>query len=135
MSSLQSILDERPDILYPAHGPPIIGAEACHAKLSHYLSHRLERERQIVDALRSDTLGGRGDVASIVRVVYRTEGEGVWRAAERPVMSHLVKLERDGKVKRTTKAADGCSEVWELTGKSGDDGGEGGRREQARAVL
>lgn len=124
MQSLQSILSERPDILYPAHGPPIIGAEACHAKLSHYLTHRLERERQIVDALRSD-LGGRGDVASIVRAVYRAEGERVWRAAERPVLSHLIKLEKDGRVRKEG------DDLWVLIGRADASEALGGRTQAA----
>jgi len=51
MKSLKKLQAIEPTILYPAHGPQILGADACHAHISTYIKHRQEREDSIVRAL------------------------------------------------------------------------------------
>jgi len=79
--------------IYPGHGPVIENAQA---KITQYLEHRLERERQILDELS----GGAKTVPAIVRSIYRAYPENLHAAAGQSVMSHLIKLERERRVAR-----------------------------------
>jgi hypothetical protein len=65
------------------------------------LTHRLLREQAIMKKL-SD---GPADTAAIVKKLYRGLNPHLFKAAERSVLAHLIKLEGDGKA-----AHDG--EVW-----------------------
>ena len=97
LSSLQRILDLRPARLLPAHGPAIDDPEAV---LRAYIQHRVDREAQVIEALRA----GDRDPATIVRRVYRGLKESLVRLAEESVESHLVKLEREGRVRHDANA-------------------------------
>jgi glyoxylase-like metal-dependent hydrolase (beta-lactamase superfamily II) len=93
LASLEKLLAEAPGRIYPAHGPAIDDGPA---KLREYLAHRRARERQILAALR------RVDrIAEIVKIVYAAYPEALHAAAGQSVASHLVKLEREGRVRRT----------------------------------
>ena len=93
LASLQRVLDLRPERLLPAHGPPIDNPADV---LRAYIEHRLEREAQVLDALRA----GDRDPGSIVRRVYRGLKDSFVPLAEESVEAHLVKLEREGRVRR-----------------------------------
>lgn len=51
MMSLKTLLALKPSVLYPAHGPHLPNREASTKHLSEYITHRQEREDQIVDLL------------------------------------------------------------------------------------
>ena len=53
MTSLKTLLALKTSILYPAHGPAIVGRDECAAHISEYITHRQEREDQIVSLLQS----------------------------------------------------------------------------------
>lgn len=83
--------------LYPAHGPTIFnGREA----LEGYLSHRLEREDQIVQLLgkpREDGSGASGStpewtIPALVSTLYSNYPETLYPAAARGLFLHLRKL-------------------------------------------
>ena len=93
MHSLDRLLAEEPTVIYPAHGPKI---EDGSGKIREYIAHRLEREKQILEALAA----GCEDIASIVKRVYAAYPEALHAAAGSTVSSHLVKLEREGQVRR-----------------------------------
>lgn len=99
MASLARLRAEAPRRIYPAHGPRI---EQGVAKLDEYIAHRGERERQIVEALAA----GLEDVPAMVRRIYVGYPESLFAAAGQSVIAHLVKLEREGRVRRD-EAADG----------------------------
>jgi len=63
MASLERLLEEEPTRIYPAHGPCI---EQGTAKIREYIDHRLERNRQILDALDQ----GAALPMEIVEIVY-----------------------------------------------------------------
>jgi glyoxylase-like metal-dependent hydrolase (beta-lactamase superfamily II) len=94
LRSLERLLEEAPERIYPAHGPVI--PDGC-AKLREYLAHRQERERQIVSALQSD---GVESIPAVVAIVYAAYPKQLHAAAGQSVASHLVKLEREGRVQR-----------------------------------
>jgi glyoxylase-like metal-dependent hydrolase (beta-lactamase superfamily II) len=79
--------------IYPGHGPVIENAKA---KIQQYLDHRLERERQILAELSA----GPKTIPAMVRSIYREYPENLYAAAGQSVESHLIKLEREGRVAR-----------------------------------
>jgi len=91
MDSLERILAENPHEIYPAHGPRIKNGTQ---KIEEYLSHRRDREQQVLDALAA----GDQDAMTMVRRIYVGYPESLYSAAAQSVTSHLKKLERDGRV-------------------------------------
>ena len=69
-------------ILLGGHGPAV---GAPRAKIDEYLSHRLERERDILAAVR----GGASSPAAIVARVYTDVHPKMHALAERAVLAHL----------------------------------------------
>jgi len=78
--------------IYPGHGNVI---DTPAEKLAYYLAHRLEREEQIVAELRA----GERTVMDMVRSIYAEYPERLHRSAAQSVTSHLIKLEREGRVR------------------------------------
>jgi endoribonuclease LACTB2 len=112
MASLNLYLGKQPAILYPAHGPTINGSSECQQTISTYITHRQQREDQIVSILGTHKTEGM-TAREIVEMVYEGLGEGTWAIAIRPVGSHLRKLQGDGRVEK--RAVEG-EEVWRLLG-------------------
>jgi glyoxylase-like metal-dependent hydrolase (beta-lactamase superfamily II) len=94
MASLECLLEEAPERIYPAHGPVIADGRA---KLREYLAHRRERDVQILAALGHE---GVDTIPAIVEIVYAAYPKQLHAAAGQSVASHLVKLEREGRVER-----------------------------------
>jgi glyoxylase-like metal-dependent hydrolase (beta-lactamase superfamily II) len=105
MRSLKRMQELAPRALYPGHGPVVLNAAA---KLQEYVGHRAEREQQIIDAMTS----GAGTIAAIVGVVYADYPADVHALAGRSVLAHLLKLESEGRAKRSRKTDDA---QWELS--------------------
>ena len=97
LASLRRILDLEPARLLPAHGPVIDDPGRV---LRHYIEHRLEREAQVLDALR---VGDRTPEAIVARV-YRGLAAARAALARESVEAHLVKLEREGRARREAGA-------------------------------
>lgn len=97
LASLERVLALEPARLLPAHGPIIDDPGTL---LRRYIKHRLEREAQIVDAMR------KGDTTpdAITARVYRALEASRLPMARQGVLSHLVKLERDRRVRRDAEA-------------------------------
>jgi glyoxylase-like metal-dependent hydrolase (beta-lactamase superfamily II) len=80
-------------VIFGGHGPAIGNP---YAKLDDYISHRLERERNILRAVRE----GATTPKDIVARVYTDVSPKAHAMAERAVMAHLEKLAEDGFVSR-----------------------------------
>lgn len=106
MASLQRVLSQEPGRIYPAHGPCI---EDGPAKLREYIAHRQDRENQILSAMGT----GVQRVPDIVAVVYAAYPKALHPAAGQSVASHLLKLEREGRVRRG-EGADPVHAEWNL---------------------
>ena len=78
-------------VIYPGHGPRI---ERAREKIEEYISHRRERESQVLQALR----GGAVTPESIRAEVYPDLEPGLEWAAEGSVRAHLRKLTDEGRV-------------------------------------
>jgi endoribonuclease LACTB2 len=92
MDSLRRL--QRLDIqrIYPAHGPVI---DTPAALIQEYIDHRLERERQILEALAE----GRVTIPEMVEKIYADVSPALHPVAANSVHSHLKKLARDGRVR------------------------------------
>jgi len=97
LQSLQRLIDLEPARLLPAHGPVIDDPLEV---LRGYIAHRLEREAQILDALRA----GASDPPAIVTRVYRGLKASLAALAAESVEAHLIKLEREGRARRDAEA-------------------------------
>lgn len=95
MLSLKKILEIKPKTIYPGHGPVISDPIE---RLEYYISHREERERQIVEALKSGP--AKKSPMDIVKIVYTETSEDLYPAAAKNVIHHLEKLVKEGKVKQ-----------------------------------
>lgn len=91
MASLEKLLGESPNRIYPAHGPCIADGVS---KLQEYIAHREQREQEILAALAD----GRHTIPEIVSLVYAAYPESLHPAARMSVCSHLLKLRREGRV-------------------------------------
>lgn len=89
LASLERVLALNPVRIFPAHGPVI---DAPATLLRSYIAHRLKREDQIIEALRS---GDRSPEVIAGRLYSKLRDELRARAVE-TVTAHLKKLERDG---------------------------------------
>ena len=78
-------------VIFGGHGPAIA---IPYAKIEEYISHRLEREQNILQAVRDGALTTR----EIVARVYTDVSPKAHAMAERAVLAHLEKLEADGLV-------------------------------------
>jgi len=76
-------------VLFGGHGPAIA---TPYQKIDEYIAHRLERERNILDTVRS----GITDPKDIVAHVYTDVSPKAHGMAERAVIAHLEKLHDDG---------------------------------------
>jgi glyoxylase-like metal-dependent hydrolase (beta-lactamase superfamily II) len=100
LASLDLVAEVEPAVLYPGHGP-IVDDPA--ARIAEYREHRLGRERQVIDALKS----GCTSIAEIVERLYADVPRHLHAQAGRNVQAHLMKLEDEG---RAQPRADG----WQL---------------------
>lgn len=111
MESLERLLAENPGRIYPAHGPCI---EDGPAKIREYLAHRRERDGQILDAMAT----GAAEIPAIVEIVYAAYPKALHAAAGQSVASHLLKLEREGRVRREGAGQSATADRWYRTDAS-----------------
>lgn len=90
LASLDRLIDLRPAVLFPAHGPVIKDPVEA---LRRAIEHRLMREQQVVEALHA----GHDTVASIASAVYGALALTLIPAARENVQAHLDKLKADGR--------------------------------------
>jgi glyoxylase-like metal-dependent hydrolase (beta-lactamase superfamily II) len=96
LDSLERLRSMRPPLraIAPGHGHLI---EDPKAKLTEYIEHRLERERQVLDTL--DELGGAATPAQLVGRIYVDLVEELVPRARQTVHAHLRKLAAEGTVR------------------------------------
>ena len=97
LASLARVIAMAPSRIYPAHGAVIDDPGTL---LRGYLAHRHEREQQVLAALREGNTGP----DAIVEHIYRGIKERLIPMARESVIAQLLKLERDGRVRRDGEA-------------------------------
>ena len=93
MKTLERLLGFDISLILPGHGPLIGKPEA---KIREYIKHRIEREQQVLAALRS----GQNTIGDITQAIYIDVSAALQRVAEFSVQAHLEKLMREGRVKK-----------------------------------
>jgi len=78
-------------VIFGGHGPAIANPQR---KIDEYISHRLDREQRILQAVRA----GAATPKEIVAQVYTDVSPKAHAMAERAVLAHLEKLIEDGRV-------------------------------------
>jgi len=106
LQSLEKLLSLELKRIYPGHGPAI---DDPYDKIREYLDHRLEREAQIVEAIKA----GARTVEQMVERIYVDTPRVLYPAAGQSVLSHLLKLEAEGRAGRRADASG--EEYWALS--------------------
>jgi glyoxylase-like metal-dependent hydrolase (beta-lactamase superfamily II) len=91
LDSLRRVAERDDAVLWPTHGPPRDDAPSFVAAL---IEHRLERERGVLDAVRS----GRSTIPEMVALLYADVREELHKPAGRSVWAHLERLVGEGLV-------------------------------------
>ncbi|MEE2836652.1 MAG: MBL fold metallo-hydrolase [Myxococcota bacterium] len=95
LQSLERLAALEPRLIVPSHGLPLArGREA----LLGLRDHRLKREQKTLEALEATEPAER---AALVGHVYDDTPSFLWPLAELSLQSHLEKLEREGRVRRS----------------------------------
>ena len=105
MASLRRLRALEARLILPAHGPTLDNPQAV---LDYYISHREEREQQVLASLAA----GPQTVVEIVRVIYADVNPDLHPVAAQSVLAHLYKLEHEQCIRREV-GADG-EERWSL---------------------
>jgi endoribonuclease LACTB2 len=79
--------------LFPAHGGP---QGAALARIRHLIEHRLGREARVLAALEATPREPR----ELVERAYQDTPRELWEYAERSLLAHLIKLERESRAVR-----------------------------------
>lgn len=103
LNSLRRVYDRHFDILRPTHGPAITDVDVF---VKAYIDHRMARETQIAEALES----GLTDIFEIVGKLYANIDKRLHPAAAHSVLSHLIHMRQDGRVK--ADGADGLKQSY-----------------------
>ena len=106
LTSLERVLALQPERLLPAHGPIIEDPERV---LRGYIEHRREREAQIIALLRE----GERTPEAMVERMYHGLKETLVPMARESVLAHLLKLEREGRARRSADVAPG-QQAWNI---------------------
>ena len=93
MNSLKTILNLSPKRIYPGHGPVV---ENPRETIEHYLSHRQQRNEQILSALNESQSELKPE--EIARRVYKDLDESLFPAACHNVRNHLEVLKKQNLV-------------------------------------
>lgn len=97
LRSLEKLRARKPRRIFPAHGPT---REDAVALIDEYIAHRLERERQVIEAIQN----GATTIADMRRAIYPDLDPRLERGAEVQLSAHLIKLSDEGRIVER----DGC---------------------------
>jgi glyoxylase-like metal-dependent hydrolase (beta-lactamase superfamily II) len=95
LESLRTMSTLEPVALLPAHGDVIDEPQAI---LRFYIEHRLMREAKVLDALRARGTPSRP--RHLVASAYDDTPKALWPLALGSIEAHLIKLEREGRVRK-----------------------------------
>jgi ribonuclease/clavin/mitogillin len=109
MKSLDSMSKQFKGRAYPGHGPVI---EDGYAKILEYITHRKQREKQVLDVL-AQPKDADWTSREIVEVIYKDYPESLWDPAELGILKILDKLQEESRVVRDEEKS-----TWSLNGKS-----------------
>lgn len=92
VDSLRRLLGYEAELLCPGHGPVV---RLPQLKIQELIEHRLDREQQVLDGLRR----GKAQIEALLKDIYPELETRLLSAARGQILAHLIKLEREGKVR------------------------------------
>ena len=93
LHSLRRLRDEvRPTLLAPGHGPLIDQPETL---ITHYIKHRFAREQLVLSALKNRAT----TLSALLPRAYPKLNPTLYPLAEHSLLSHLIKLQKEGRAK------------------------------------
>ena len=98
--SLEKLLSRREEKFFPTHGPIIDEPKKL---VSDYISHRLNREKQIIDAIKK----GNNKISEIVKMIYKDVDKSLHPAAAMSTLAHLKRMENNQEVTVQGRDLDG----------------------------
>ena len=97
LRSLQRVRDDiRPTLLAPGHGPLI---DQPTLLLTYYINHRLGREKLVLNALTKTPTS----LSALVPRAYPNLSAHLYGLAERSLLAHLIKLQKEGRANEQKK--------------------------------
>jgi glyoxylase-like metal-dependent hydrolase (beta-lactamase superfamily II) len=93
--------------IVPAHGLIITNPQQ---KLSEYIEHRMEREKQVLHLLEQYPQGT--NISTLVQHIYADTDIQLHTLAAQSVEAHLLKLEREARVRRALQTSPIESSTW-----------------------
>ena len=105
MESLEKVAALSPSRIFPGHGPELPEAGDV---IAEFIAHRIERERQVLEAIQS----GARCISDVVDVVYAGVDPNLRIAAVFQVHTQLLKLRDEGRVSLGSGGAHGATSVW-----------------------
>ncbi|CAL1678779.1 unnamed protein product [Lasius platythorax] len=106
--SLDKILEMRPKIIYPGHGPVL---DDPLPRIQYYIRHRKQREEEILRILEEEGNNKPMTGMNIVQLIYK-DIPNKWPVAWYTVEQHLRKLQKEGKVSQEQEGG-----WWRVQGK------------------
>ncbi len=92
MKSLELLLTRDDEIYWPTHGSPIKDPKPF---VQAFIDHRLDRENQIVEAIKD----GRVQITDMVEKMYVGVDRRLYPAASMSVLAHIIRMVGDGRVR------------------------------------
>lgn len=97
LHSLERVRDEiRPTLLAPGHGPLI---DQPNLLITYYINHRLGREKLVLNALTKTPTR----LSALVPRAYPKLTPHLYPLAERSLLAHLIKLQKEGRADKDKK--------------------------------
>ena len=91
--SLRLLRERKPSTIHPAHGPT---RENGVALIDEYIAHRLQREQQVLDAVRS----GASTIPEMRKRIYTDLDPRLVQAAEIQLLAHLIQLTEERRIEQ-----------------------------------
>lgn len=110
IASLERLMSEPVETLFPGHGAP---QGAAHRRIQGLIDHRRARESKVLAALGAEPRS----LAELVERAYDDTPRELWGYAERSLLAHLVKLEAEGRAARE-------GDRWRANGRASEGGRE-----------
>ena len=95
VGSLERLLARDEQLYHPGHGPAVASPRKL---VEGMIRHRLKREAEVARRLEE---AGPSSIEGLVDALYSQTDPMLRRAAGRNVLAHLIKLEREGRVRRS----------------------------------
>lgn len=91
INSLKKLLMRSENNYYPTHGPII---ERAKELVSKYIEHRMEREKQITEAIKL----GNKKIPDMVKIIYKDVDIGLHPAAAMSTLAHLKRMKENNEI-------------------------------------